>query len=152
MIAYLKMAGLLTIGLSVSAAYFYVYGLQDENAELVASNTQLNANIVQLETQIKHLHLAADQKREERKSLIEELKTLRAADQIARKEVIALKSKLNEQQKQRQLDLVSRSRGASLHLAKVNKGAKCQWQHFSDFEGKCVGEKWREEKENTDEN
>jgi chromosome segregation ATPase len=129
-------------------AYLFVKGLQADNKALTAQVIQLKSNIEQLQAAIDSKEKELERARQDREDVRVELASIRSADTSLRQEVAELRSQITSQEKQEQLDRVSRSKKASLHLRLVNKGAKCQWEHFDDFSGTCKGGRWVSEPEN----
>ena len=142
---YLKIIGIVVVVTFIGGAYAYVDRLQEKNGKLRENVATLKGSILQLEVSIKDLKEERQRLSRDAEEARMELALIRIADETSRKEVSELKSRITVTEKLFQLDRVSRSRGASLHLQLVNKGAKCQWEHFDDFTGECRGGRWTED-------
>jgi predicted RNase H-like nuclease (RuvC/YqgF family) len=148
---YIKIIGLIAILGILGGGYMYVNNLQKNNARLHEDIATLKGNIEQFKVSMKDMERERQRLLKVNQDIREEVVLLRLTDEQSQKKVSELSHELSSREHQKKLDRVSKSRGASLHLRLVNKGAKCQWDHFADFSGRCVGGKWKENEKTTNE-
>jgi len=141
---YIKIIGLVAILGVLGGAYLYVTKLQEKNAQLHEDNATLKGNIEQFKVSMQDMERERQRLVKDNQDVRDEVIRLRLTDEQSQIKVRALSQELSTREHQKKLDRVSASRGASLHLRLVNKGAKCQWDHFADFSGRCAGGVWKE--------
>lgn len=141
---YIKIIGLIGILGALGGGYLFVNNLQNKNASLHEQVATLKGNIEQFKASMQDMERERQRIQKDNEDVRVEIVRLRMTDEQSQKKVRELNQELESIAHQKKLDRVSKSRGASLHLRLVNKGAKCQWDHFADFSGRCVGGKWKE--------
>ena len=101
-----------------------------DEVKLVTSNESLEANIIR--------------QRNERAVIVREFTTLRNIDTTNQIELDALRKERTSKERKARISRMQNSRKKSLLLRNANKQANCEWDNYDNFDGHCVGGKYKE--------
>ena len=113
----------------ITELYSITQQLELDKVKLVTSNGSLTANI--------------ERQRTERAVIVREFTLLRQIDSNNQIKLDAFRKQLNSKERKARIRGIINSRKKSLLLRNANKQAHCQWENYDNFEGHCIGGKYR---------